>query len=69
MEVEENVRARHLCVVLVSEIAVNAALAMIESEQPRGEPKCALVVQMACIHSATMTILGRLAAFMATAAS
>jgi hypothetical protein len=44
----------------VSEIAVNAALAMIESEQPRGETECALVVQMACIHSATMTILGRL---------
>jgi hypothetical protein len=44
----------------VSEIAVNAALAMIESEQPRGETECAIVVQMACIHSATMAILGRL---------
>jgi hypothetical protein len=44
----------------VSEIAVNAALAMIESEQPRGETECAVVIQMACIHSATMAVLGRL---------
>jgi hypothetical protein len=44
----------------ISEIAVNAALAMIESEQPKGETECAIVVQMACIHSATMAILGRL---------
>jgi hypothetical protein len=44
----------------VSEIAVNAALAMIENEQPRGETECAIVVQMACLHSATMAVLGRL---------
>lgn len=44
----------------LSEIAVNSALAMIESEQPRGETECAIVVQMACIHSATMAVLGRL---------
>jgi hypothetical protein len=44
----------------VSEIAVNAALAMIEGERPRGETECAIVVQMACVHSATMAILGRL---------
>jgi hypothetical protein len=44
----------------VSEIAVNAALAMIESEQPRGETECAIVIQMACLHSATMAVLGRL---------
>jgi hypothetical protein len=44
----------------LSEIAVNAALAVIEGEQPRGETECAIVVQMACIHSATMTVLGRL---------
>src|SRR3954447_23703670 len=44
----------------VSEIAVNAALAVIESEQPRGETDCAIVVQMACVHLARMTILGRL---------
>ena len=46
----------------VSEIAVNAALAMIESEQPRGETECAIVLQMACVHSATMVVLGRLSA-------
>jgi hypothetical protein len=44
----------------VSEIAVNAALAMIESERPRGETECAIVIQMACLHSATMAVLGRL---------
>jgi hypothetical protein len=44
----------------VSEIAINAALAMIECEQPRGETECAIVIQMACIHSATMAVLGRL---------
>ena len=44
----------------LSETALNAALAMIESEQPRGEAECALVVQMACLHSATMAVLGRL---------
>src|SRR4030088_3643868 len=44
----------------VSEIAVNAALSMIESERPRNETECAIVVQMACVHSATMAVLGRL---------
>src|SRR3954454_12616714 len=44
----------------LSEIAVNAALAMIESEQPRGETECAIVIQMACVHSATMAVLSRL---------
>jgi hypothetical protein len=44
----------------VSEIAVNAALAMIESEQPKGQTECAIVIQMACLHSATMAVLGRL---------
>jgi hypothetical protein len=29
----------------VSEIAINAALAMIESERPNGETECAIVVQ------------------------
>jgi hypothetical protein len=48
----------------VSEIAVNAALAMIESEQPRGETECAIVIQMACLHSATMAVLGRLGGVM-----
>ena len=44
----------------VSEIAINAALAMIESERPNGETECAIVVQMACVHAATMAVLGRL---------
>ena len=44
----------------VSEIAVNAALSMIESEQPRNETECAIVIQMACLHSATMAVLSRL---------
>ena len=44
----------------LSEIAVNAALALIEGEKPRGETECALVIQMALIHSATMAVLGRL---------
>jgi hypothetical protein len=46
----------------LSEIAVNAALAVIEGEKPRGETECAIVIQMACIHSATMAVLGRLSA-------
>jgi hypothetical protein len=33
---------------------------VIESEQPRNETKCAIVVQMACVHAATMAVLGRL---------
>jgi hypothetical protein len=44
----------------VSEIAVNSALSMIESEQPRNETESAIVVQMACVHSATMAVLGRI---------
>ena len=44
----------------VSEIAVNSALSMIESEQPRNETECAIVIQMACLHSATMAVLGRI---------
>ena len=44
----------------LSETALNAALAMIESEQPRGETECAIVVQMAAVHAATMVVLGRL---------
>src|SRR5260370_31412354 len=44
----------------VSEIAVNAALAFIEGERPRGETECAIVIQMACLHSAAMAVLRRL---------
>jgi hypothetical protein len=53
----------------VSEIAVNSALAMIESEQPRNETECAIVVQMACVHAATMASLDDLAKLMAIAMS
>jgi hypothetical protein len=44
----------------VSEIAVNSALAMIEGERPQTETECAIVIQMACLHSATMAVLGRI---------
>ena len=44
----------------LSEIAVNAALALIEGERPQGETEFAIVVQMACVHLATMAVLGRL---------
>jgi hypothetical protein len=44
----------------ISEIAVNASLAFIESAKPRDEVECALVIQMPCTHSATMAVLGKL---------
>ena len=44
----------------ISEIAVNASLAFIEGAKPQGEVECALVIQMACIHTATMAVLERL---------
>ena len=33
---------------------------MSQSEQPSNETECAIVIQMACVHSATMAVLGRL---------
>jgi len=44
----------------ISEIAVNATLAFIESAQPKDEVESALVIQMACTHAAAMAVLGRL---------
>jgi hypothetical protein len=44
----------------ISESAVNAALAFIEGAKPRDEVECALVIQMACTHAATMSVLARL---------
>src|SRR5271169_3534008 len=44
----------------ISEVAVNAALAMIEAAAPRDEIEGALAVQMACTHSAAMAVLARL---------
>jgi len=43
----------------LSETGLNAALALIEGERPNGETECAIVVQMACVHAATMAVLGR----------
>jgi hypothetical protein len=45
----------------VSELAVNAGLALIESAAPRNEIEGALSVQMAGTHMASMTMLGRFA--------
>jgi hypothetical protein len=45
----------------ISEIAVNASLAFIEGAKPRGEVECALVMQMACTHTATMSVFGTFA--------
>jgi hypothetical protein len=42
----------------ISEIAVNASLAFIEGAKPQGEIEGALVVQMACTHTAAMLVLG-----------
>ncbi len=44
----------------VSEVGVNAALAMIEGAAPKDEIEGALAVQMACTHSAAMAVLARL---------
>ena len=44
----------------VSEVALNAALAMIEGAAPRDEIEGALVIHMACTHAATMSVLARL---------
>jgi len=44
----------------ISEIALNAALAMIEAADPKDEIVGALAVQMACTHTATMAVLARL---------
>ena len=44
----------------ISDIAVNAALAMIEAAAPSDEIEGALAVQMACTHTAAMAVLARL---------
>jgi hypothetical protein len=43
----------------ISETAMNAALAMIESAAPRDEIEAALVLQMACTHLAAISVLSR----------
>ena len=42
-------------------IAVNASLAFIEGAKPEGEVECALVMQMACTHTAAMTAVAAFA--------
>ena len=44
----------------ISELAMNAALAMIEAAAPKDEIEGALAVQMACTHTAAMAILAKL---------
>ena len=44
----------------VSELSMNAALAMIEAAAPRDEIEGALAVQMACTHTAAMAALAKL---------
>jgi hypothetical protein len=44
----------------ISEVAVNASVALIEGAKPQGEVEGALVLQMACTHAAAMAVLGRL---------
>jgi hypothetical protein len=50
----------------VSELAVNAALAMIEAAAPKDEIEGALAVQMACTHTAAMAVLAKLDVAFAT---
>src|SRR4029077_3601172 len=44
----------------VSEIHINAVLAMIEAAAPKDEIEAALAVQMACTHTAAMAVLAKL---------
>ena len=44
----------------ISELSVNAALAMIEAAAPKDEIEAALAVQMACTHTAAMAVLAKM---------
>ena len=50
----------------ISELAMNAALAMIEATAPKNEIEGALAVQMACTHTAAMAVLAKLDVAFAT---
>jgi hypothetical protein len=50
----------------ISELSVNAALAMIEAAAPKDEIEAALAVQMACTHTAAMAVLAKLDVAFAT---
>jgi hypothetical protein len=43
----------------VSEVAMNAALALIDGVAPRNEIEGAIAVQMACTHTAALSVLAR----------
>jgi hypothetical protein len=43
----------------ISEVGMNAALALIEGAAPRNEVEGALAVQMACTHTAALSLLAR----------
>jgi hypothetical protein len=44
----------------ISEVSMNAALAMIEAAAPKDEIEAALAVQMACTHTAAMAVLAKM---------
>jgi hypothetical protein len=44
----------------ISELSMNAVLAMVEAAAPKDEIEGALAVQMACTHAAAMAILAKL---------
>jgi hypothetical protein len=52
-------RAAQLPCTGISEVAMNAALAMIEAAEPQNEIEGALAVQMACTHTAAISVLTR----------
>jgi hypothetical protein len=43
----------------ISDLAINAAFAMIEAAAPQNEMEAALAIQMACTHTAAMSVLAR----------
>ena len=50
----------------ISELAMNAALAMIEAAAPKDEIEAALAVQMAACHVAAMAVLAKMDVAFAT---
>jgi hypothetical protein len=50
----------------ISELSMNAALAMIEAAAPKDEIEAALAVQLDCTHTAAMAILAKLDVAFAT---
>src|ERR1700730_8631978 len=50
----------------ISELSMNAALAMIEAAAPKDEIEAALAVQMGCTHTAAMAVLAKLDVAFAT---